>query len=124
MSFEPSRDALRQRRRRGATVAGLAAAVLSVLLYQCSGKPGQGPSGRSASRIESVEEPAHTPGYSGSLDVRSASRFDFYLLALTFESAFCDDGNQQRRQCRALDDATFRSTPLVLLGLWPEIPRA
>ena len=120
MSFDPLRDGRRRRRRRGATVAGLAAAVLSALVYQCSGKPGQGPSGRSASQIESVEVPARTPGHSGSLDARSARRFDFYLLALTFESAFCDDGNQQRRQCRALDEATLRSTPLVLHGLWPE----
>ena len=128
MSFDPLRDAGRRRRRRRTTGAGLAAAVLSALVYQCSGKPVQAPvnrsaetsrhrSERSASRSEPGAVPANTAGNADSL---GGSRFDFYLLALTFESAFCDDGNQQRGQCRALDATTFRSTPLVLHGLWPE----
>ncbi len=48
------------------------------------------------------------------------ARFDFYLLALTLEPAFCEDGNTRIGQCRALDAASFRRTPLVLHGLWPE----
>ena len=48
------------------------------------------------------------------------ARFDFYLLSLTLEPAFCEDGNQRIRQCRALDGESFARTPLVLHGLWPE----
>ena len=48
------------------------------------------------------------------------ARFDFYLLALTLEPAFCEDGNARIGQCRALDAEAFRRTPLVLHGLWPE----
>jgi ribonuclease T2 len=48
------------------------------------------------------------------------SSFDFYLVALTAEPAFCEDGNHGLGQCRRLDAAAFRRSPLVLHGLWPE----
>jgi ribonuclease T2 len=53
---------------------------------------------------------------------RQAGRaeFDFYLLALTVEPAFCEDGNSRLGQCRRLTRADFERTPLVLHGLWPE----
>ncbi len=60
------------------------------------------------------------PGPRDAAAARSA-RFDFYLLALTLEPAFCEDGNQRIGQCRALDGAAFERTPLVLHGLWPEV---
>ena len=98
--------------------------MLSALVYQCSGNRAPGPATRYAEPASSREQrhaaPAGSGVSSGGSGTAGASRFDFYLLALTFESAFCADGNQQRRQCRALDEATFRSTPLVLHGLWPE----
>ena len=46
--------------------------------------------------------------------------FDFYLLALTLEPAFCEERGQAIAQCRSLDDERFARTPLVLHGLWPE----
>jgi ribonuclease T2 len=50
----------------------------------------------------------------------SSPRFDFYLLALTLEPAFCADGNERLRQCQTLDRQRFARTPLVIHGLWPE----
>jgi ribonuclease I len=41
--------------------------------------------------------------------------FDFYLMALTVHSAFCDDGHARSPECRI---AVHR--PLVIHGLWPE----
>jgi len=46
---------------------------------------------------------------------RTAATFDFYLMALTVQSAFCADGNARRRQCRS-----GSNRPLVIHGLWPE----
>jgi ribonuclease T2 len=48
-------------------------------------------------------------------------RFDFYLLALTLEPAFCEDVEHARfGQCRRLRADAVARTPLVLHGLWPE----
>jgi len=41
--------------------------------------------------------------------------FDFYLMALTVHSAFCNDGHTHEPECRI---AVHR--PLVIHGLWPE----
>lgn len=46
--------------------------------------------------------------------------FDFYLLALTLEPAFCEEQDRAMAQCRSLDAQRFARTPLVLHGLWPE----
>lgn len=78
------------------TGVGLAAALLSALFYQCSGRP---PSPLAA--------PANT-------------EFDFYLLSLSLAPAFCADGHQHTRECQALDAQSFAATPLTLHGLWPE----
>ncbi len=48
------------------------------------------------------------------------SSFDFYLLALTLESMFCQQGHAAGAQCRAFDAAEFARTPLPMHGLWPE----
>lgn len=72
---------------------------------------------RDAPRREAREQPWRD-SRDGSAPRRA--RFDFYLLALTLEPAFCEDGNQHIGQCRALDAAAFARTPLVLHGLWPE----
>ncbi len=51
----------------------------------------------------------------------TAARFDFYLLALTLEPAFCEDQDRARLgQCQRLRAADVARTPLVLHGLWPE----
>jgi len=80
------------RRRRSLTLGGVVVAVLVALAWQA-----------------------------GDFAPARPARFDFYLLALTLEPAFCENGNQRLGQCRALDDAAFRRTPLVLHGLWPEV---
>ena len=85
----------RRRGRRAASLAALIAALLSGVYYQYFGNT-------------AAEAPARAQG------------FDFYLLALTLEPAFCEDGDRQSRQCRQLDAAAFARTPLVLHGLWPE----
>ncbi|MDW8257828.1 MAG: hypothetical protein RML32_00120, partial [Gammaproteobacteria bacterium] len=46
--------------------------------------------------------------------------FDFYLLSLTAEAAWCADGNEREPQCRAVDARLAAERPLVLHGLWPE----
>lgn len=49
-----------------------------------------------------------------------AAAFDFYLLALTVESAFCEDNQRPLQQCQRLSRQSFAQMPLVLHGLWPE----
>jgi ribonuclease I len=88
------------RRPRRLTMAGLLAALLSALIYRYAGNT---QSQRSGANNDA------TPG-----------RFDFYLLDLTHEAAWCEDGNENRVQCRALDAASNADRPLVLHGLWPE----
>jgi ribonuclease T2 len=86
---------LRRQRRRGPG-AGLAAALLAWLLACAAGGVA----------------PAAAAG---------TVRFDFYLLALTLEPAFCEDEDRARLgQCRQLRAADVARTPLVLHGLWPE----
>ncbi len=87
------------------TLGGLAVALLVALAWQAGGF---------------IDRDGGTAA--GAATVRDArpARFDFYLLALTLEPAFCEDGNQRMGQCRALDAAAFARTPLVLHGLWPE----
>ncbi|MEO8018964.1 MAG: hypothetical protein ABI769_14210 [Pseudomonadota bacterium] len=43
------------------------------------------------------------------------SAFDFYLMALTVHGAYCADGHDRQRECRA-----GVQRPLVIHGLWPE----
>ena len=48
--------------------------------------------------------------------------YDYYLLALSLAPAFCEDavGNRRiPRQCRTLELADFKQSPLTLHGLWP-----
>lgn len=47
-----------------------------------------------------------------------AADFDYYILALSWEPAFCaNHGNKP--ECRALDAGDFAASNLVLHGLWP-----
>lgn len=47
-----------------------------------------------------------------------AADFDYYVLALSWEPAFCaTHGNKP--ECRALDAGDFAASNLVLHGLWP-----
>jgi ribonuclease T2 len=94
----------KRRRKRSLSVAGLVAAALTTLLYRCSQSPNQ------------ATAPAKAPSKAAS----SAGRFDFYLLDLTHEAAWCEDGNGRRDQCQRLDSGTANKRPLVLHGLWPE----
>lgn len=98
-------------------LTGLAAVVLAVLAWRESTPlaPGSPPSSR-------ARAPERAPSTARSIPPVPARRadFDFYLLSLTLEPAFCEDGNQRIAQCRALDGESFARTPLVLHGLWPE----
>ncbi len=74
-----------------------------------------------AAGYEYFNRSAGPPGrVATSATVGAPPGFDFYLLALTVEPAFCEDGNQRIGQCRRLTRAAFEQTPLVLHGLWPE----
>lgn len=125
------------RRPRGAGVAALVAALLALAgawlqrsastatTHPEAGADAGPATGGSESRRSGREGPARTAAagaaQSGARDGSGRrARFDFYLLALTLEPAFCEDGNQHIGQCRALDAAAFARTPLVLHGLWPE----
>lgn len=69
------------------------------------------------------EQPATTTSResrSNKSAVHVPGQFDFYLLSLTVESAWCEDGNAKRNQCRAIDRRLHEQRPLVLHGLWPE----
>ncbi|MCU0757683.1 MAG: hypothetical protein MUF07_00590 [Steroidobacteraceae bacterium] len=90
-------------------LAGLG--VLLAALLAARERPAPPPAAPRA--VAAATVPAASPG-------TRRARFDFYLLALTVEPAFCEDGNQRIGQCRALDAAAFARTPLVLHGLWPE----
>lgn len=117
--------------RRPLTFGGLVVAVL-VLLIGAIARQGGLPSLPPAVGTPAVRSAAGGTGAgfgANRVDTRSASdatgtrraRFDFYLLALTLEPAFCEDGKQRIPQCRALDAVAFERTPLVLHGLWPEV---
>ncbi|MFO1426008.1 MAG: hypothetical protein U1F11_03345 [Steroidobacteraceae bacterium] len=103
--------AARGRRDRGRDWRGaLCAASLAVLAGLCALWPLQA---------------AHAERYRGrgGLETRrdERPRFDFYLLALTLEPAFCEDVERRSLgQCRALRREDVARTPLVLHGLWPE----
>jgi len=119
-------------------LAGLAVVVLAVLAWRESTPlapgappsasldlPGGSPSATSGlgPRRDAAERAPRAPRESASREPAASGRradFDFYLLSLTLEPAFCDDGNQRIAQCRALDVEAFERTPLVLHGLWPE----
>lgn len=108
------RTRIRRRRRPAMTLAGLVAAALTAVLYQCQApKPPQSQATRAPAAATTAATPpaaaANTPG-----------AFDFYLLDVTHESAWCDDGNARQAQCRRLDRAGVDARPLVLHGLWPE----
>jgi ribonuclease T2 len=104
-------------------LGGVVVAALVALLWQYGGsllpdRDAASPepsASRAPSRMPPAARGAAQPG-----DSPRRARFDFYLLALSLEPAFCEDGNQRISQCRALDAAAFERTPLVLHGLWPE----
>ena len=99
------------RPRRPLTLGGVLLALLAAVAWQAGGFANQGIGAGAATERVAVR-PDESPA--------RRVRFDFYLLALTLEPAFCEDGNQRIGQCRALDAGAFRRTPLVLHGLWPE----
>ena len=118
MGNNDSFDGSRPPRRHGLTAAGLAAAILSVLLYQCVGKNSSQPT---IARHDVAPPARANPRDQARV---AAVSFDFYLLALSLAPAFCADGHENRGECRALDAQSFAATPLTLHGLWPENQRA
>lgn len=108
----------RKRRRRTTTWTGLLAAAIGAILYRCQGEPEVRPTPATARHAPrpAAQSQAHTP----SAVPVAVGRFDFYLLDLTYEAAWCQDGHERRGQCAALDRATANNRPLVLHGLWPE----
>jgi ribonuclease T2 len=108
------------------TLGGVVVAVLVGALWQYAGVERPAPQAarpddpqRRAAGARGATVPSRQQTRSGAPSSRA--RFDFYLLALTLEPAFCEDGNQRIGQCRLLDAAAFERTPLVLHGLWPEV---
>jgi ribonuclease T2 len=87
-------------------------AVLAALLYRCT-QPGGQPSAPPAAKPAPTAQSTRSPP-------RQAGSFDFYLLDVTHEAAWCEDGNERRGQCRQLDRSLANKRPLVLHGLWPE----
>ena len=68
--------------------------------------------------MDAEKTPTSRPGSAAAKPAATAnahSTFDFYLMALTVHSAFCDDGHARERECRAVVHR-----PLVIHGLWPE----
>ncbi len=107
------------------SAAGLAAAALSAVLYQCTGKSDLRPPGASSQQAPSIRSPQTSrtqrePSPANNPARTAPGTFDFYLLALSVAPAFCDDGHQNKGECRALDAGSFAATPLTLHGLWPE----
>ena len=110
----------RRHRRRGTTAAALVVALLSAAVYQCSDRK-QAATPSSGVRHEHSSEQRTSAQHAPAVPATEANRnFDFYLLALSLAPAFCEDGHQSRRECRALDPQSFAATPLTLHGLWPE----
>ena len=52
------------------------------------------------------------------LSACDGSSFDHYVLALSWEPAFCEF-SRDKPECRELDDADFAASHLTLHGLWP-----
>ena len=100
-----AQDPFRTNRRSAIRLAVLLAAVLAALLYRCTQPGGQ----QSAPAAKATRSLPQQPG-----------RFDFYLLDITHEAAWCEDGNERRGQCRQVDRSLANKRPLVLHGLWPE----
>ncbi len=108
-----AQDPFRNNRRSAIRLAGLVAAVLAALFYRCTQPGGQPSAPAPASK--------HAPGAKATRSrPQQAGRFDFYLLDITHEAAWCEDGNERRGQCRQVDRTLANKRPLVLHGLWPE----
>lgn len=105
-----AQDPFRNRRRSAIRIAGLLTAALAVMLYRCGQPPGQ----------QAAPVPQRQAAPAGQRAARPAGGFDFYLLDVTHEPAWCEDGNERRGQCRRLDRLLANKQPLVLHGLWPE----
>jgi ribonuclease I len=106
-----------RRRRRSMTLVGLVVTALSALIYQYSSKPGV-----QSSQSQSRPTPKSERSANSARDTARSipGSFDFYFLALSLAPAFCEDGHQNKGECRSLDAKTFAATPLTLHGLWPE----
>lgn len=101
----------RRGRPRNVTLAGLLVTLVTALIYRYFGGPAGEGRPNQTTKIESAAR---------SNKSASPGKFDFYLLDLTHEAAWCEDGNEKRGQCRALDESAHANRPLVLHGLWPE----
>lgn len=51
---------------------------------------------------------------------RTPGRFDYYVLALSWQPAFCEF-NSTTPECRSQNDSRYDATHLVLHGLWPNV---
>src|SRR5262245_13220062 len=89
----------------------LAAAILgSLLAWYWQHEPGQAPAG-DPSR---AAKPAAAASAAAPAKPARA-KFDFYLMAMSVQAAYCADGHQHTAECRATGQ-----WPLVIHGLWPE----
>lgn len=51
---------------------------------------------------------------------REPGRFDYYVLALSWQPAFCEF-HSTTPECRSQNDSRYDATHLVLHGLWPNV---
>jgi ribonuclease T2 len=112
----------RRRRRRTASIATLVGGALAAVALKFFGfghTPNSPPKNAQSAPPASTSSTAKS---SSSTDT-AAGGFDFYTLALSLAPAFCESA-PHKKQCSALDLASFQKTPLTLHGLWPERLRA
>lgn len=89
----------------------LAALLCSFLLTAC--EPAADPDDHAAER--SIDHAAVRE----SSDRAAADRVDHYVLALSWQPTFCEF-NEDKPECRELDEADFAATHLAIHGLWPD----
>lgn len=124
----------RRRRRRGMTAAAAVAALLSWAVYQFTGKPDASAPTANRDRAATVSERSASPAArsapaaaAGTTPPTGTNNFNqpnesfaFYMMALSLHPAFCENGNDSKKDCRALSAQDHERRPLVIHGLWPE----
>lgn len=79
--------------------------------------PGAEPSARwveaSCGRMEKAAAPQKKP------EAKSAGRAPSYVLAISWQPAFCE-ANPKKRECRSQTDSRFDASHFTLHGLWPQ----